>query len=188
MRSLSQTIWHKLQSRFALIIWCTWLTARLCHYSDNDRCGSSGRWNCSVTMRRGTASPWRQAASSYLVQGGGRRADIQVNSTFAFLIFASRCTVQIIPASLLASRIEIEESSETRGFLFWRRVLTVNPPRLKFHSLIQTGIKRDYCFSSAFKNLEISNCYRCWRRMRIIMNIQLVYSILSYNILYGANA
>lgn len=40
-------------------------------------------------MRRGTAGPWRQAASSYLVQGGGRRADIQVNSTLAFLTSAA---------------------------------------------------------------------------------------------------
>lgn len=61
-----------------LAVWCTWLTARLCHYSDNDRCGGSGSWNCSVTMRRGTAGPRGQATYSYLVQGGGRHADIQV--------------------------------------------------------------------------------------------------------------
>lgn len=83
---VSQTIWRELQSRSPLVIWCTWLSARLCHYSDNDRCGGSGRCNCSVTMRRGTSSPRGQAASSYLVQGGSRRTDIQVNFILAFLI------------------------------------------------------------------------------------------------------
>lgn len=83
---VSQTIWRELQSRSPLVIWCTWLSARLCHYSDNDRCGGSGRWNCSVTMRRGTSSPRGQAASSYLVQGGSRRTDIQVNFILAFFI------------------------------------------------------------------------------------------------------
>lgn len=53
--------------RFSGYMILPWLSTRLCHYSDNDRCGSSGRRNCSATMRRETTALGGQAAPSYLV-------------------------------------------------------------------------------------------------------------------------